>query len=101
MVTLKSRILVVAYLLLALVSSQLLLALHNIEHFDVNSHDDSSDICEVCVTAKNLGQEFLVQSHFSFSVSKSNQNSSDLFKHTAHSPCNKPFQSQAPPTLYS
>ncbi|NNC67086.1 MAG: hypothetical protein HKN83_03520 [Gammaproteobacteria bacterium] len=101
MVTLNSRTLVAAYLLLALVSSQFLLVLHNIEHFDVNSHDDGSEICEVCVIAKNLGQKFLVQSHLSFSVSKSNQISVDVFKYTARSTCNKPFQSQAPPTLFS
>ncbi|MBT8124502.1 MAG: hypothetical protein KJO81_06720 [Gammaproteobacteria bacterium] len=101
MVTLNSRTLVAAYLLLALVSSQFLLVLHNIEHFDVNSHDDGSEICEVCAIAKNLGQKFLVQSHLSFSVSKSNQISVDVFKYTARSTCNKPFQSQAPPTLFS
>lgn len=101
MKTLKSTRLVAAYLLLALISSQFLLALHSIEHFDVNSHDDGRDLCKVCVTAKNLGQDFLVQAHVSVSASKTPLISTDVFTYIAHSTCNKPFHSQAPPILFS
>lgn len=101
MVTLKSRTLVVAYLLLTIISSQAILSLHNIEHLGIYSHDDESDICEVCLIAKNLGQDFLVQTFASFSLTKSNQNTSSPFRHAANFTCNKPFQSQAPPHLFS
>ena len=101
---LKSQKLVIAYFLLALVSTQLLLVLHSTSHLDSTNHsqqDNESDICQICVTAKNLGQKFLIQSHLSFSVSKSKQFSLSVSEHTFNPTCNKPFQSQAPPTLFS
>lgn len=103
----KSQKLVIAYFLLALVSSQFLLAQHSTDHLDSTNYsqqdndDSESDICQFCVTAKNLGQDFLVQSHLSFSASTSKQISSSVFEYTPHSTCNKPFHSQAPPTLFS
>ena len=61
----------VAYLLLALVSVQFALAQHSALHLDSisystqqnsddNEHD--SDICQTCVSTKNLAQKFLPQS---------------------------------------
>ncbi|QMU60827.1 MAG: hypothetical protein GKR92_03610 [Gammaproteobacteria bacterium] len=103
----KPQKLVIAYFLLALISSQFLLAQHSATHLDSDNHsqhdedDSESDICQFCVTAKNLEQEFLVQSHVSLSASTSKQNSLCVFEYTLHSTCNKPFHSQAPPTLFS
>jgi len=102
-----SHKLAIAYLLLALASTQFLLAQHSVDHLASNIHsqqdndDSESDICQLCVTAKNLEQDLLVASSLSFSVSKSHQISLGVFEYTAHSPCNKPFQSQAPPNFFS
>ncbi len=101
MVTLKSRKLVVAYLLLALISGQYFLVLHNSEHLDDNSHNDNSNVCEVCSTARILGQDVLEHSQLLFSITKSTQNLLCYFEHTAQLSCNKPFQSHAPPTYFS
>ena len=68
----KSQKLVIAYFLLVLVSTQFLYVLHCTSHLDLTNHsqqDNESDICQICVTAKNLGQNFLIQSHLSFSAS--------------------------------
>ncbi len=98
----KSQKLIIAYFVLALVSTQFVLAQHSATHLDSDSHsqqdneDSKGAICQICVTSKNLGQEFLVQSHLSFSASKSKQLSSSVLKYTPRSTCNKPFRSQAP-----
>lgn len=103
----KLQKLVIVYFLLALVGAQYALAQHSATHLDSDNHsqqnsdDSKSDICQFCVTAKNLAQDFLVQSHLSFTANKSKQFTLSVFEYTSSSSCNKPFQSQAPPTLFS
>ena len=103
----KIQKLVIVYFLFALVGAQYALAQHSATHLDSDNHsqqnsdDSKSDICQFCVTAKNLGQDFLVQSYLSFSASTSKQFSLSVFEYSPYTTCNKPFQSQAPPTLFS
>ena len=103
----KSHKLVIIYLLLALVSAQFLLVQHSVDHLDSNYHtqqdndDSDNDICQTCITAKNLGQDFLAQTNLTLLEPSSYKVSSDSLGRAAHSNCNKPFRSQAPPILFS
>ena len=103
----KPHKLVIAYLLLALVSAQFLLAQHSIVHLDSNyqtqqdNDDNDSDICQICVTAKNRGQDFLVQTYLALLAPSADEIFSGSLGHAAHSTCYKPFQSQGPPKLFS
>ena len=100
----------VVYLLAALISAQFALVQHSTLHLNSSNHsaqkhsdDDEheSDICQTCVSAKNLAQKFLPQSVYSFSIQKINYQIASYCKFDNLQFLNKPFRSQAPPLLFS
>ncbi len=100
----------VTYLLVALVSAQFALAQHNVVHLGSNhqptqhnTDDDKhdSDICQTCITAKNLTQKYLPQTKFSFSLQKTDYQIFITRVFAYFQTLNKPFLSQAPPILFS
>ncbi|QMU60822.1 MAG: hypothetical protein GKR92_03585 [Gammaproteobacteria bacterium] len=103
----KPQKLVIAYFLLALVSSQFLLAQHSADHLDSTSHSqqdnekNESDICQFCVTAKNLEQDFIIHSELLFSTPSFKKVYLCSLKYSSRTTCSKPFQSQAPPAQFS
>ena len=99
-----------AYLLVALVSAQFALAQHSILHLDSNSYptqhntnndEHDSDICQTCITAKNLTQKYLPQTNYSFSLQKTDYQIFITRVFANLQSLNKPFRSQAPPILFS
>lgn len=100
----------VSYLLVAIVSTQFVLAQHSAIHFDMNSNstqhdsDDNkhvNDICQTCVTAKNLTHKYLPQTNYSFSILKPEFQIFHVQVFVNLQSLNKPFRSQAPPFLFS
>ncbi len=100
---------VVISLLLILVSTQYVLARHSISHLDSNNHstqrstednENSSDICQTCVTTKNLSQKFLLETSYFFKLSKPGYLIFCLPGFVGFQSLNKPFRSQAPPILF-
>ncbi len=99
-----------AYLLVALVSAQIALAQHSVLHLDSNSYPTQqntnndkhdNDICQTCITAKNLTQKYLPQTNYSFSLQKTDYQIFPVRIFSNLQPLNKPFRSQAPPFLFS
>jgi hypothetical protein len=95
-----SKLPLIAFLLIALLSSQFLIVQYQVEHLldgTHHDHDDSGDICEICVIAKKLSQEFLLLTHVSTKLTSFTYlelYSRFVFDFKTH---RKPFHSQAPP----
>ena len=100
----------VTYLLVALISAQLALAQHSVVHLgsnhqptQQNTDDDKhdSDICQTCITAKNLTQKYLPQTNYYFSLQKTDYQIFITRVFDNLQSLNKPYRSQAPPILFS
>ena len=100
----------VAYLLVALVSAQFALVHHSVVHLDSNvfstqrnsdDKENDGDICQTCVSTKNLAQKYLPQSSYSISLQKIDYQIVKECKFDNLKSLNKPFRSQAPPILFS
>ncbi len=93
----KFKNLAFTFLLLALLSNQHLMAMHQIEHLDAGHDDEVNDICEICITEKKIGQDAVLHSNFAFLYIISDYRNSSLFLVENYQTLNKPFQSHAPP----